>query len=52
MKIISTCCDHYKKKTAQAEDIVPDQKSVTAWHCLICGNERRPDEQGGDKVPA
>ena len=38
--------------TIHAEDAVPDSKSATVWHCLICGTERRPDEHGTPNQPA
>jgi ribosomal protein S27E len=39
-------CDKCNKVTPHVEDIVFDKESATVWHCLICGNEKRP--KGGN----
>jgi hypothetical protein len=52
VKIINLPCEICKKKTPHAEEPVPDLESATVWHCIYCGNERRPDEGGGSKVLA
>ncbi|MBN1188261.1 MAG: hypothetical protein JXA46_00770 [Dehalococcoidales bacterium] len=44
-------CEKCGKVTPHIEDIVFDKESATVWHCLICGNEKRP--KGGNAfVPA
>jgi len=35
-----------KKNTPHKEDFVPDMGSATVWHCLVCGQEKRP--RGGN----
>jgi len=38
--------------TLHAEDAVSDVESATVWHCLICGEEKRPGEPGTPNEPA
>ncbi len=51
MKIFNFFCEVCNMKTPHVEDIVFDLESATVWHCIYCGHERRPDEQGCSKVP-
>jgi hypothetical protein len=44
-------CDKCKRVTPHIEDVVFDKESATVWHCLICGNEKRP-KGGNALVPA
>ncbi len=42
MTILNMHCDKCNKNTLHIEDTVMDAESATVWHCLVCGNERRP----------
>ena len=44
-------CSKCGYTTPHAEDRVNDLESATVWHCLICGNERRPPEKGTPNEP-
>jgi len=52
MKIWNTRCKKCGIATPHAEDSVEDAKSATVWHCLYCGEEKRPEEPGGASQPA
>jgi hypothetical protein len=46
MHVISWDCSVCKEVTPHVEDLVPDKESATVWHCMYCGTERRPPENG------
>jgi RNase P subunit RPR2 len=50
-KIRRMDCDQCQQVTPHAEDVVPDRESATVWHCLYCGNEKRPEEPGSPNEP-
>ena len=43
------CCG---RSAIHKADIVFDKESASVWHCLVCGNERRPPENGSPNQPA
>jgi RNase P subunit RPR2 len=50
-KVWNTTCAKCGCATPHAEDPVPDKESATVWHCLFCGNEKRPNEPGTPNEP-
>jgi RNase P subunit RPR2 len=51
VKVENFHCEKCNKVTPHTEDVVFDKESATVWHCLICGEEKRP--KGGNAfVPA
>ena len=50
-KVWNTTCAKCGCVTPHAEDPVPDKESATVWHCLFCGNEKRPNEPGTPNEP-
>ena len=46
-----TKCEKCGGVTPHKEDSVPDLESATVWHCLYCGNEKRPQEPGSPNIP-
>ena len=46
MAVLNMYCEQCKTNTPHVESKVADLESATVWHCLYCGNERRP--KGGN----
>jgi len=51
MPVWMTKCEKCGGVTPHKEDSVPDLESATVWHCLYCGNEKRPQEPGSPNIP-
>ena len=47
-KVYTFQCDVCGFGTPHTEDPVPDKESATVFHCLYCGNEKRP--KGGNAM--
>lgn len=52
MKIMMWDCPVCEQLTPHAEDPVTDLESATVWHCVFCGQERRPEEPSSPNEPA
>jgi hypothetical protein len=50
-RVMNYKCENCGMVTPHTESVVFDKESATVWHCLYCGNEKRPNEPGSPNEP-